>query len=274
MLKIGIFSKLSRISVRMLRYYEESGLLVPDQVDGNTGYRYYGEGQLMEAERVRALREMGFGVGAVGEILAAYHDPAALEQFLRIRREELLAELRTARRRLLLLETTLERVGKDGMDMEYNVTLKEIPARQVASLRGTIPDYSREGELWHRMMEEIGPQHPQFADPCYSIAIFHDSEYREEDVDVEIQMAVKGSYTDTQSVRFRQVPAQQVASVTYQGSYDRIEGVNRAVADWTAANRYRMDGPMFNIYHVGPAQTGDPAQWVTEVCFPVLPPEE
>ena len=58
MLKIGIFSKLSRISVRMLRYYEEAGLLIPEQVDSATGYRYYGEGQLVEAERIHALREM------------------------------------------------------------------------------------------------------------------------------------------------------------------------------------------------------------------------
>ena len=268
MLKIGIFSKLSRISVRMLRYYEEAGLLIPEQVDSATGYRYYGEGQLVEAERIHALREMGFGVGAVGEILSAYHHPAALEQFLRIRREELLAELRAAQRRLLLLETTLERVGKDDK-MEYNVTLKEIPARQVASLRGIIADYSREGELWTRMMEETAPQRLQFADPCYGLAIVHDSEYREEQVDVEVQMAVKGSYTDTENVRFRQVPAQRVASVTYQGGYDQIGGVNQAVVDWAAANNCRLDGPMFNIYHVGPAQTSDPAQWVTEVCYPV-----
>ena len=98
---------------------------------------------------------------------------------------------------------------------------------------------------------------------------FHDSEYREEQVDVEVQMAVKGSYTDTENVRFRQVPAQRVASVTYQGGYDQIGGVNQAVVDWAAANNCRLDGPMFNIYHVGPAQTSDPAQWVTEVCYPV-----
>ena len=36
MLKIGIFSKLSRISVRMLRYYDEAGLLAPGEVDPST----------------------------------------------------------------------------------------------------------------------------------------------------------------------------------------------------------------------------------------------
>ena len=269
MLKIGIFSKLTRISVRMLRYYDEMGLLVPAQVDDFTGYRYYSESQLMDAERINALREMGFGVGAVGEILSAYHDPAALTQFLRIRREELRGELRAVERRLLLLESTLERVGKDGKTMEYSVTLKEIPSRKIASLRGVIPDYSREGDLWRQLMEETASQRLQFADPSYSIAIFHDSEYKERDVDVEVQMAVKGVYTDTENVQFREVSPQLVAAATCQGSYDQMGAINQAVVSWAADNGYQLDGPMFNIYHVGPAQTPDPNQWVTEVCFPV-----
>ena len=40
MLKIGDFSKLSRISIRMLRHYDEIGLLVPESIDSATGYRY------------------------------------------------------------------------------------------------------------------------------------------------------------------------------------------------------------------------------------------
>lgn len=269
MLKIGIFSKLSRISVRMLRYYDENGLLTPGEVDPATGYRYYHERQLLDAERILALREMGFGVEAIGRILAAYRDPAALEQFLRIRREELRAEVTEAQRRLTLLETTLQRVGKDGIIMDYNVVCKELPQRKVASVRARIPDYFHEGDLWHRMMAETASQNLQMADPCYSIAIFHDQEYREEDVDVEIQMAVKGEYTDTKSVRFLTVGPQLVASATYQGSYQQIGGVNRALANWIAANGYELNGPMFNIYHVGPAQTPDESQWVTEVCMPV-----
>lgn len=268
MLKIGIFSKLSRISVRMLRYYDEMGLLVPAQVDDLTGYRYYSEGQLMEAERINALREMGFSVGAVGEILAAYHDPAALTQFLRIRGEELRDELRAAQRRLLLLESALERVGKDENTMKYSVTLKEIPGRRIVSLRGVIPDYSREGDLWRQLMEETASQRLQIADPSYSIAIFHDSEYKEREVDVEVQMAVKGEYSDTENVRFREVPAQLVAAATCQGSYEQMGAINQAVVSWAADNGYQLDGPMFNIYHVGPAQDPDPSHWVTEVCFP------
>ena len=62
MLKIGEFSKLSRVSVRMLRHYDEVGLLAPSEVDSMTGYRYYSERQLITAGRIAALRALGFGL--------------------------------------------------------------------------------------------------------------------------------------------------------------------------------------------------------------------
>ncbi len=58
MLKIGDFSKLSRISIRMLRHYNEIGLLIPESIDDFTGYRYYSEAQLPVANRITALKDM------------------------------------------------------------------------------------------------------------------------------------------------------------------------------------------------------------------------
>ena len=69
MLKIGTFSKLSRLSIRMLRRYDELGLLQPVHTDPFTGYRYYREEQLTTAGRIAALRDMGFGLSAIGALL-------------------------------------------------------------------------------------------------------------------------------------------------------------------------------------------------------------
>ena len=69
MLKIGEFSKLSRVSVRMLRHYDEVGLLAPSEVDSMTGYRYYSERQLITAGRIAALRALGFGLSETRELL-------------------------------------------------------------------------------------------------------------------------------------------------------------------------------------------------------------
>lgn len=92
MLRIGDFSKLSRVSIRMLRHYDKIGLLIPESVDESTGYRYYSESQLPEADTIQALRTMGFGLSVIGEILNKYENEEEMEQFLMIKREELLCQ--------------------------------------------------------------------------------------------------------------------------------------------------------------------------------------
>ena len=74
MLKIGEFSKLSRVSVRMLRHYDEIGLLKPAEIDRFTDYRYYREDQLPVAGRIAALKDMGFSLADIVRILEVYDD--------------------------------------------------------------------------------------------------------------------------------------------------------------------------------------------------------
>ena len=101
------------------------------------------------------------------------------------------------------------------------------------------------------------------------MGIYHDTEYRDRDVDVEIQYSVKGRYQDTEHVKFKTVPPVFMASAVYTGSYEKISEVNAAVAAWVRDNGYVFDGLSFSIYHVGPNETQNPDELVTEVCYPV-----
>lgn len=269
MLRIGEFSKLSRVSVRMLRHYDEIGLLQPAAIDPTTGYRYYSEDQLPVMGRITALKDLGFGLAAVGELLRCGEDREQTARYFARRRAELEALLEETQRRLRLLDTAGERLRKEGITMAYTVTLKSLPQRQVASVRMTIPSYEQEGILWGVLMKETAPLKLRDDDPCYCSAVFHDGEYKEADVDVEAQKTVKGTYPDTEHVTFKTVPPVTFASAAYQGPYSKISEVNGAVAAWVRDNGYQYDGPAFNIYHVSPHETDDPEKFVTEVCYPV-----
>ncbi len=247
MLKIGDFSKLSRISIRMLRHYDEIGLLVPQTTDSFTGYRYYGEDQLPVAGQINALKDMGFGLSAIGEILKSYDNPQKLAEFLRVKQAEIKAEAKETAHRLLLLETAIKRLRKDGTTMSYNVTLKTLPERYVASVRQIIPAYDQEGMLWHILVKETESMNIQDGDPCYTLAIFHDGEYKETDVDVEVQKSVRGNYPNTEHVVFKTEPPVLIASATYKGGYDKIDGVSEAVANWVRDNGYDFDGLSLKI---------------------------
>ena len=82
MLKIGDFSKLSRVSIRMLRHYDDIGLLKPAQIDEFTGYRYYHEEQLFVIGRITALKDMGFALADIVKMLAVYEDKDKIDEFL------------------------------------------------------------------------------------------------------------------------------------------------------------------------------------------------
>ncbi len=269
MLKIGDFSKLSRISIRMLRHYDEIGLLVPKDIDSFTNYRYYSEEQLPVASRITALKTMGFSLATIVEILKSYNNPKALSEFLAVKHAEVQAEATEMKQRLLLLETTIMRLRKDDMAMNYNVVLKMLPKRYVASVRKILPSYDQEGILWNLLMSETASMNLQQTDNCYSLAMFHDEGYKESDVDVEIQLSVRGEYSNTENVIFKTVPEVEIASATYKGNYEQLTAVNHAVANWVSDNDYEFNGAMFCIYHVSPAQTQDFNELVTEVCYPV-----
>ncbi len=270
MLKIGDFSKLSRISIRMLRHYDEIGLLHPECVDDFTGYRYYSESQLPLAARIQTLKSLGFGLAMIREIQQKYEDTAEIEQFFLVKKKELEEEVMEIGQKIRLLDSTLKWLRKDGNLMDYNVTLKTIPERYVASVRQIIPAYNQEGILWEILCRELAPQNVQQAEPGYGMAVFHDEGHKEQDPDVEIQVSVLGNYQDTEHVKFKTVPPLLIASATYKGSYEQISRVNAAVANWVKENgEYDFDGKSFCIYHVAPNQTSNPEELVTEVCFPV-----
>lgn len=269
MLKIGDFSKLSRISIRMLRNYADMGLLVPAEVDKATGYRYYSESQLPQAAQIQMLKNMGFGLSTIDAVLQKYQDVEEMEQFLMVRRTELIEQQRITQERLQFLDAAIKHLKKEGNTMHYNVTLKTLPERYVASVRQVIPSYRQEGMLWEMLYQETGPQKVRPAAPAYALAIFHDEGYKESDVDVEIQTTVMGTYEDTEHVIFKKADSILMASSTYKGSYEHITAVNEAVANWIQENGYELEGSSFCIYHLGPCDITDPEELVTEVCHPV-----
>ena len=269
MLKIGDFSKLSRISIRMLRHYDEIDLLNPKTIDEWTGYRYYDETQLLAANRIQLLKNLGFGLSAIKELLLHFDDRDAVEKYLRIKKMELAAQEIELRERISLIDSTILNFKQEGNFMNYVVNLKTVPAMYVASIRKLIPEYTAEGMLWSALMTEVTKQKCKSSNPCYAMAVYHDKEYVEKDADVEALYSVDGNYEDTDIVKFKTVPAVEVAACIFEGSYAQIANVNESIAKWAKDNGYQFGGAAFWIYHKSPYETQNPDEYVTEVCFPV-----
>ncbi len=269
MLKIGEFSKLAQISVRMLRYYDQLDLLRPAAIDPTTAYRYYLPQQLTQARLIRSLQTMGFHLQEIKPLLAdsspAVLKPAIVKQLNLFQQQQVQLQ-----QQITLLTEMLAKIEREEIPMTYEIIMKTIPQRQAACLRQIISRYNREGDLWHLLCQELTPQNPQFANPPLDMAIYHDQEFKERDVDVEIQTSIIGDYCDTEHIRIKQLPPVTVASVTFSGAYEQLSAVAQCAAEWIDANDYRINGTMFTIYHMGPHQSQDPANWLTECCLPII----
>lgn len=134
---------------------------MPEETDPWTGYRRYAAAQLMTANRITALRGLGFSLAETAALLACWEDRTAMETRLLAQRAAVEASIQEALDRLRLLDTTIERLRKDEKQMNYDVTIKTLPERQVASVRQILPCYDREGDLWHIFVRETAlPPHP------------------------------------------------------------------------------------------------------------------
>lgn len=271
MLKIGDFSRLSRISIRMLRHYDSLGLLVPERVDPQTGYRYYAVTQLTSASRIQQLKEMGFGLSVIGDILVAYHDSESLKKYLTLQHSQLCQEAQLLNQRKELLERAISHLEKENTIMKYDVTVKEYPEMQVLTLRKVIPAYEREGDLWQEFYEKVGSRSIEYMPNGASMAIFYDEGFKETDVDVEICVPVTGcDFADhLNGLTLKVIPAVPVASVTFQGDYSHVASACEAIGAYLEAHNLELSGPQFNIYRVNPGIDPDPSHWITEVCFPI-----
>lgn len=268
MLKIGEFSKLTQVSVRMLPHYDEIGLLKPAETDRLTDYRYYKEEQLPAMCRIKALKDMGFSLADIVRIMQLDGNSAALDDFLESRRAELCATLAETEYRLKLIDIAKNKLLK-AETTKYNPTIKTFPARYAATLRTIIPRYKDKGTVWALLRMETDPLNMSTADPCLCGVTFLDGEYKEKDVEVEAWKTVKGSYDDTEHVRFRTLPEVTVVSCTCKGGYEQMGEVNTAILEWIAATGCCPNGSMFNIYHVSPHETANPDEFITEVCYPI-----
>lgn len=270
MFKIGDFSKLSRISIRMLRHYDAIGLLNPQQTDKFTGYRYYTAQQLVQAARIVSLRSMGFGLDAIAQLIGDGSGYGLVQSRLEEQARLLRGQLETLRGQIALIESALQRIKEDEENMKYDVSLKEFKEKKVMALRSVIPRYEDEGSLWQKMYAEVATQNVKMSAPAFCAAVFYDEGFQEHDVDVEVRAEVVGEYQNTEHVRFFTAEPVTAATVILKGDFSHVSDVCAAVGEWIAASGFEMAGPMFNIYHVSPAQDPNPEHWVTEVCFPVV----
>lgn len=268
MFKIGEFSRLSRVPIKTLRYYHEIGLLEPARIDDFTGYRYYTAVQLTRLNHILVLKELGFSLEQIGQMVDDILPPKQLRGLLRLKRAEIAQQIEADQARLARLDARLRQMEKEVKMPDYEVVIKQVDKIQIAGVRDVVANYQSVGPLYDELFSALGQHDLAPAGPV--MAIYYDEEYKESDVDVETAVPVNGGRLPPGRVVIRELPGAEMASLVRTGPYDDFTPAYQALMGWIEANGYRIIGPNREIYLQGPGVPGvEPADYVTEIQFPV-----
>lgn len=270
MIRIGDFSRLSRVSVKTLRFYDEMGLLEPVEVDRFTGYRYYDFHQLARLYRILALKELGFSLEEIGRLLEGELSTEQMRGMLKLRQAEIRQRVEEETERLERVERWLRQIEQEDSMSTYDVVLKKIEPLKVASRRGVVPTPPDQRSLWDELMTYLEKQKARMTGP--PMALYHDPEFKERDWDIEVCIPLAEDIPAHKQIKVYDLPgAEKMACVVHNGPFATIGEAYDALAKWIDRNGYQIVGPGRELNLRLPERPGDQhdPNTVNEIQYPV-----
>jgi len=260
---IGEFARLTRLSPRALRLYDELGLLPPARVDPDSGYRLYEPGQLERARLVAALRQIGVPLAEIKPMLDM--TPSEIAARLVALWAEVEAD-HTGRRELV--SRLVDRLNGKRSVM-YEVATREIPDRSLLCLKRHVdgkPGVWELGKEFIALMKERPlPQMDGRAGATF--LIYHGEVTEDSDGPVEMCRPVPDDRSEELAARFpeltlRTEPAHEEAFValgTAELTPAQWQLVSDALQDWAVEQARQPANFDVRITYIFPSPPLTPA---------------
>ena len=267
-LKIGEFSKMMQLTVKTLRHYEQRGLLMPEEVDKWTGYRYYSISQMQRLNAIRDLQRQGFTLEEIKELFDDGAQMPSVDQLTqKIEETEQQLQLLMERRRQLLRWLDSHK-QKNTME---KFSIQSLPEIIVASHREVIADYSALGAL---CVNKIGPEMQRLGCRCplpgYCFTIEHNPEYAPNTIDIEYCEQVEEMGIDSNIIQFKRLAAVPKAlCMKHVGPYERFYESYTEAFKYMEEQGYKIAGHPRTCYIDGAWNQEDPEQWLSIVQIPI-----
>jgi effector-binding domain-containing protein len=272
LLPIGRFARLTGLTVRAVRHYGELGLLEPAYVDPDTGYRYFVDEQIADAEAIKRLRFLELALDEIAEILAANDESLTRSKLVSHRAK--MAELAASTEQILV---TLQRIieGQEELvpttaDIRDEVEVKDVPDQLALVVRERAP-LEKLPEVIpaaidevHGHMQTVGAA---FAGPPFVVCPYPDNDGL---IDLEIGWPVDRELPGEGRVELTTLPACTALSYMHRGHYQELGRSYRALDAFVEREGLTVNGAPREIYETSPEEVPDPADWLTEIQFPIV----
>ncbi len=280
MFKIGEFSKLCGLSADTLYHYEKLKILIPLSIDKFTGYRYYDASQLVTVNKILALKDAGFSLDEISNVLKNNVSVTLLLEMLENKAKSLEAALSDEYSRLERLHTNIFMIKNGGIPQMNEISIKKIEPILIASIRKIFPKKGFDENLekmWPAVNSYIEEQGVKRTIPC--LMLYHSGwwdlrqcniMYDDQNLDVEVAEPVTKSFMGNGEVQVYELPlVEKMACIVHHGSFSTISKTFDMLFEWMKQNSYQADGPIREIYHKGDWATSNPDEYITEVQVPI-----
>ncbi|HEU4782853.1 MAG TPA: MerR family transcriptional regulator [Ktedonobacterales bacterium] len=279
MFRIGEFSLIAQVSGRLLRYYDEIGLLSPEYTDPQTGYRYYSAGQLPRLNRILVLKELGLGLDQIARLLGQDTSSDEIRGMLLLRKAQIAQTMRDDLARLHLVEARLDQMDAFGQTPVLDVVEKSIPSQRYLALREVFPDVAAIRRMVIQMTALVPHKLPSSSLGQVAFVI-HSRQFDPDALDFEVGYLLTGSSGNTgktpaavqlsedRVLTVRDLPTvETMATLAHAGSITDIHRSYALLGTWVEQQQWQIVGQGRQILLQLPQPNHDDA--VIELQIPV-----
>lgn len=262
MYKIGEFSKITHLTIKTLRYYDEQGILIPSyRTESN--YRLYNQDDFKKAELIISLKELDFTIAEIKEVIENSEDKEDLTYFLEEKKQFIYQKIEKQKKIIEQINHHLTPNNKEQKEMEYEIKIKEIPSIRVACIRYQ-GKYNEVGKYIGKLYKAIKGK--QIGEP---FNLYYDTEYKEI-ADIELCVPIKETAI-IQEVEVKTLPKIKAASTIHIGSYETLNHAYKAILDYANDKQLEYVVPSREIYYRGPGMIfkGNVEKYKTEILLPI-----
>lgn len=270
MLSIGEFSNICKVSTKTLRYYEEIGLILPEEVNPENGYRYYAIEQLETMLFINRLKAYHFSLDEIKKILQSEElQEEKLYAALIGKQREMEKELLEAERTLNQMKDDIANLKRGKSIMSYleniDVQLVEVPMMYLLSIRKMVqvcefPEAYR--TCFGSLLQKVQSNKLTVSAP--PMVLFHSEEFGPYGWDTEFAIPVKEYVKGT-----RDFSPGLCLKTTVYGSYSQLSSVYAKQRKWAEKEGYESNNALYEVYVMDPSQVLRESDLITEVYYPV-----
>lgn len=271
----GEFARLAQVSKRLLRYYDEIGLLKPIRTDNDTGYRYYSAEQLPDLNRILALKELGLSLEQIQRVLRDRVSVDEMEGMLLLKKAEIEQQLQSEIQRIRNIESRLASIRNTEANQPLDVVIKQLPAQPVLSVRAVIDTFEAGLGIFGQIMAAL----PQTSAKGLFFAIWHSGGPYERGSDIEMGCMTEANSKalapirlhDDLQLQLAELPAvSTMATFVVKGSIENMHSGYGAIGTWAEVNGYRFAGAPREIF-LQMSLAADGGDNLIEIQYPLEP---